>query len=181
MAKKLTALTVGVIGQGDGASRAGDNLAAFLADYLGGIAAAVKEYYRLTVYHLMSEFFLLLMRERLKREAPRAWTKEKMKRAQLISPALSLIFQKYDRHLSLDDLAAACNISKYHFCRIFKEEMGETVIQYVTNYRISLADIMLQSSDKSMEEVAYQCGFENVSYFYRCYKKIKGASPKKTK
>ena len=54
-------------------------------------------------------------------------------------------------------------------------------IQYIINYRISLAETLLKTTDNTIEEIAYACGFEDVSYFYRCYKKIKGVSPKKSR
>ena len=138
-----------------------------------------REYHRLVVYHLLSEFFILLLRDEVNSEESGARSKEGLKRARLIAPALSKIFKDYQQHITIDELAALCNISKYHFCRLFKEETGVTAIQYITRYRISLAEALLRDENKSMSEVAYQCGFEDISYFYRCYKKIKGVPPKK--
>jgi transcriptional regulator GlxA family with amidase domain len=37
---------------------------------------------------------------------------------------------------------------------------------------------MLKGTNKSVNEIAYKCGFEDESYFYRCYKKVKGVPPK---
>lgn len=137
-----------------------------------------KEHCRVMVYHLMSELFTLLLRDALNPEASRIRSKEGLKRAHLLAPALSKIFKDYDRHLSIDELAGLCNISKYHFCRLFKEEMGVTAVEYITRHRISLAEALLREGKKSIEEIAYFCGFEDISYFYRCYKKVKGISPK---
>ena len=138
-----------------------------------------KEHYRSMVYHLMSELFTLLLRNALMTESPRLLSKEGLKRAHLLAPALSKIFKDYDRRLSIDELAELCNVSKYYFCRIFKEEMGMTAVEYITKHRISLAEALLREGKKSIEEIAYLCGFEDLSYFYRCYKKVKGSSPKK--
>ncbi|MBE6691416.1 MAG: helix-turn-helix transcriptional regulator, partial [Ruminococcaceae bacterium] len=118
-------------------------------------------------------------RDALCTEASRLLSKEGLKRAHLLAPALSRIFKDYDRHLSIDELAELCSVSKYYFCRLFKEEMGVTAVEYITNHRISLAEALLREGKKSMEEIAYLCGFEDISYFYRCYKKVKGVSPKK--
>jgi len=137
-----------------------------------------KEHYRLIVYSLMSEFFALLLREELSQTLAGQKQNGRMKRPDVISPALSKILKDYRQHISVEELASLCNISKYHFCRIFKREMGVTAVQYITNYRISLAEKKLKDTNQSITEIAYACGFEDVSYFYRCYKKIKGTSPK---
>ena len=140
---------------------------------------AKREHYRSMVYHLMSEFFTLLLRDFRNTEGSRLLSKEGLRRAQLLAPALSKIFKEYDRRLSIDELAECCNISKYYFCRLFKEEMGMTAVEYITKHRISLAEALLREGKKSIQQTAYLCGFEDISYFYRCYKKVKGVSPKK--
>ena len=137
-----------------------------------------KEHYRLIVYSLMSELFALLLREEINQDKSRVSPLEGIKRASLIAPALSKIFADYDKRITVDELANLCKISKYHFCRMFKEEMGVTAVQYITRYRIALAEAMLKDEEKNVDEIAYQCGFDDLSYFYRCYKKIKGHSPK---
>ena len=59
--------------------------------------------------------------------------------------------------------------------------MGMTVTQYIINYRISLADSMLKDENQSIKSIAETCGFGDVSYFYQCYKRIKGTSPSKAR
>ena len=56
-----------------------------------------------------------------------------------------------------------------------------TVFQYITMYRVSLAEVMLHNTEKSIDEIAHECGFSDTGYFYRCYKKVKGISPKKAR
>ena len=55
--------------------------------------------------------------------------------------------------------------------------MGMTVTQYIINYRISLADSMLKDENQSIKNIAETCGFGDISYFYQCYKRIKGTTP----
>ena len=137
-----------------------------------------KEYYKQTVYHLLGEFFLILLREETVKNTELS-PRERTKNARLISPALSRILEEYHRPLSLDELASLCNVSKYHFCRIFKKELGVTVVQYIMRHRISVADALLRLGQTDIREIADQCGFEDVRYFYRCYKAIKGHPPKR--
>ena len=47
--------------------------------------------------------------------------------------------------------------------------------------KTNLAEAMLKSTNKSINEIAWECGFEDESYFYRCYKKIKGIPPKQVR
>ena len=140
-----------------------------------------KENYRLVVYSLVTELFALLLRDHTDKDGSREEIPGAGKAAELIAPALSAIFENYSRPMSLDELAALCSISKYHFCRLFKEEMKMTVVQYLTDYRISLAEVLLRESDKSVDSIALECGFSDISYFYRCYRRIKGTSPKRAR
>lgn len=140
-----------------------------------------KENYRLVVYSLVTELFALLLRDHTSVKEDKADSQYTGRSAEVIAPALSAIFENHGEQMTLDDLASLCNISKYHFCRIFKEEMKMTVVQYITAYRISLADVMLRESDESVDSIARECGFSDISYFYRCYKRLKGTSPKRVR
>lgn len=140
-----------------------------------------KENYRLVVRSLVAELFILLLRDHSDKTALRGKFTGDGRGANLIAPALSAIFEHHGEQISIDELAAACNVSKYHFCRVFKQEMKMTVVQYITAYRISLADVMLKDSDKSIDAIAEECGFSDISYFYRCYKRLRGTSPKKAR
>lgn len=138
-----------------------------------------KEYYRMIVANLLSEMFALLLREELSDTDNEGH--ENMHKGDIISPALQKIFTDYSGSITIDDLAELCNISKYHFCRVFKQHMGMTVTQYIINYRISLADSMLKDENQSIKSIAETCGFGDVSYFYQCYKRVKGTSPGKAR
>ena len=140
-----------------------------------------KENYRLVVYALITELFALLLRDYINNEKVLNKAEKHTKRADLISPALTKIFEDFDKKITVKELADLCSVSEYHFLRTFKKETGFTAIQYIINYRISLAETLLKTTENTIEEIAYACGFDDVSYFYRCYKKIKGVSPKKSR
>ena len=140
-----------------------------------------KEYYRTIVANLIAELFALLLREEASRETPVEKKQDYTRRGDVISAALQKIFSDYSRPITVDELSELCNISKYHFCRVFKQHMGVTVTQYIVNYRISLADSMLKNENLSIKSIAETCGFGDVSYFYQCYKRIKGCSPGKAR
>ena len=137
-----------------------------------------EQHYKLIVRNLMSEFFALLIRNRLQGEESEKELHLDVNGARVISPALSKIHKDCGERLTVEELADLCYISKYHFCRVFKQVMGMTVVQYIVKYRVDLAEIMLRETNKSVNEVASFCGFSDESYFYRCFKRIKGRSPK---
>ena len=137
-----------------------------------------KANYRLAVSALVTEMFIIFLRKYLVKDVTFGESKN-LKRLGVITPALDKIFKDYSQKITIEELADLCHLSKYHFCHAFKKEMDVTAVQYLINYRISVARAMLERSNDSVESIAYQCGFDDSSYFYRCYKKITGESPKK--
>ena len=99
-------------------------------------------------------------------------------RANKIKPAILFIEKNFSSNISLSSLARECSMSPNYFCRIFKEVTGHTPFEYITTYRIEAACEMLLS-DKSVTDTAYDCGFNDLSYFIHIFKKSLGVSPKK--
>lgn len=137
-----------------------------------------KANYRLAVYSLVTEMFIIFLRKYLVKDAVLGESKN-LKRLGVITPALDKIFKDYSQKITIEELSSLCHLSRYHFCHTFKKEMGVTAVQYLINYRVSVARAMIERSEDSVESIAYQCGFDDLSYFYRCYKKVRGESPKK--
>lgn len=140
-----------------------------------------EEHYRLVVHNLMSEFFALLFRSYTSDDKAIENNGSITKYVELISPAISKIHEDYRCGITVEELAQLCNLSKYYFCRIFKLAMGVTPVQYIVNYRVNVADTMLRDTDMSISKIALLSGFNDESYFYRCYRKVKGTSPKKAR
>lgn len=136
-----------------------------------------NEQHHLVLQGLLLEFFALLLREHVEvSKDQRDWDKN-LKYYHVIEPALQKIRKDYNGRLSVDELAELCNVSKYHFCRIFKQVTEQTVVEYVTDYRLSVADLLLEHTGESVARIAKTCGFEDESYFCRCYRKKKDMSP----
>ena len=81
------------------------------------------------------------------------------------------------RNITLAELSGICFITRYHLIRLFKKELNCTPLQYINRKKIEKAQMMLLLEDKSIKEIAYGLGFENVSNFYRLFKKTTGFSP----
>lgn len=79
--------------------------------------------------------------------------------------------------LDHEQLCGISYMSKYHFCRRFKEQTGLTVMEYVLKTRIMLAEEMLAVGNASVSTVSEHCGFSSISYFSRVFKQETGMTP----
>lgn len=77
---------------------------------------------------------------------------------------------------TIDQLASRFYLSKYHMMRLFKQETGYTISNYICEKRLLMAKELL-SQKLPITEVCYQCGFKNYAAFLRAYKKMFGELP----
>ena len=131
------------------------------------------------IYALMMEFFALVVRKGFQEEENLSAPNGTLHAHRLIEPALRHIRDRYAEGISVDELAQDCRVSKHYFCRVFKMATGKTAIEYLQDYRMTVADTMLCNTDKSIAEIAASCGFESANYFGRCYKLAYGVTPSK--
>lgn len=67
--------------------------------------------------------------------------------------------------------------SKEYICRTFRKTTGKTLTAYMNQKKLSLASVLIQNTNKSIETICYECGYNNMSYFYRVFKKTFGSTP----
>ncbi len=94
-----------------------------------------------------------------------------------IDTVVEFIKNHYSEPISIEDMISNIHISKYHFIRLFRRIMGTTPYNYLTNYRINIAKTMLRSSNKSIAEIAEECGFLDTSNFITQFKKNTDQKP----
>ncbi len=80
--------------------------------------------------------------------------------------------------LEINTLAKITNMSEKQFRRIFMDVYQVAPYQYLQNFRINKAKILLTNTSKSVSEIALQCGFSDVYSFSHCFKSHTGVSPK---
>ncbi|MBQ4516722.1 MAG: helix-turn-helix transcriptional regulator [Clostridia bacterium] len=97
-----------------------------------------------------------------------------------IKNAILHIEQNFNKSISVDDLSDITKTDKSYFSRVFKEITGIPPIEYINRYRCKKAECMLKTNNKAVSEIARLCGFDNLSYFTRTYKKYIGSLPSKT-
>lgn len=85
----------------------------------------------------------------------------------------------YLENITLDNISHAMHLNRFYLSHIFKEHMGVSPIQYVNKRRISEAQLLLISTDLSITEIAFRCGFNNSNYFQTFFKKSIGMTPGK--
>ncbi len=95
-----------------------------------------------------------------------------------LKKALAYIRNSYDQQMTLKDIADSAGISPKYLCTFFKEMTGKSPFEYINAYRIERAARKLISTDLPVTQIAYMCGFNDLSYFIKTFKQIKGVTPK---
>ena len=84
----------------------------------------------------------------------------------------------YSRPMTLAEVAKVANMPETSFSRFIKKRIGSTFIDSLNEIRLGHATRMLIDTTYNVAEVAYKCGFSNISHFNRTFKKRKGCTPK---
>lgn len=96
-----------------------------------------------------------------------------------VKTILTYIAEHYMESITIEEIAGYCFYSKSYFMRFFKETMGVGFIQYLNDYRLEIAAKRLTDTSDNILEVAVSTGFDNLSYFNRCFKKKYDVTPGK--
>jgi len=76
------------------------------------------------------------------------------------------------------EIVALSGKSREHVSRLFKQVTGKNLSQYILEQKLNYACNLLRQSDMKIIDIAFECGFENLSTFYHCFKEYFGLSPK---
>ena len=93
---------------------------------------------------------------------------------------ITFLKKNFDRPLTLDEIAKEMNVNKYQLSRDFKQCTNVSIFEFLNSHRCSEAKKLLRQGH-TVSEAAFVCGFENLSYFSRTYKKYIGVLPNETK
>ena len=107
------------------------------------------------------------------------YTQKNSKKIIQLKKVLKLIEESYSFPLTLDDLSKVVGMSPKYFCKFFYEMVHRTPIDYLIYYRIECASYQLVTTNLSITDIAYNCGFNDLSYFIKSFKKYKGSTPSK--
>lgn len=97
--------------------------------------------------------------------------------ANSIRPVLSFISQNYTEPISVEQLAEMVHLSKSYFMNVFRSTTGISALEYVNQIRIQAACQLLRDTGMRSSEIAFSCGFQNLSNFNRQFRKFTEFSP----
>lgn len=99
------------------------------------------------------------------------------RRAEDVKRCIRYMEENYSNKVTLAELADLVHMNPNYFCNYFKKQTGVTPFQQLNYIRVKNAAKKLKATDDSVADVALTCGFENVSFFIRKFKEIRGCTP----
>lgn len=152
-------------------------------DIMKNVFQAMEERYdgyEMVVFGELYHFFGEVFAKRLySQDAPQ--TRRDHRKVTQLKSVLDFMEANYASPLTLEQLSASVHMSPKYFCRFFYNMTHRTPIEYLNYQRIEHASYQLATSDISVTEVAYNCGFNDLSYFIKTYKRYKGVTPGKSR
>jgi len=94
-----------------------------------------------------------------------------------IEKVYKFVKENYEQKLKVEDAANLVNMSVVAFSRLIKQRTGKSFIDFVNEIRLGYATRWLIESNKSVSEICFECGFNNISNFNRFFKKKQGVTP----
>ncbi|MBV5315474.1 MAG: AraC family transcriptional regulator [Prolixibacteraceae bacterium] len=89
----------------------------------------------------------------------------------------AFLIENYHQEISLKTISGIANLTPTAFCRYFKNVTRKTLVEVITEFRLSKAMQLLRNTDKPVNEVCFLSGFGNISYFNKTFKSANGNSP----
>ena len=89
----------------------------------------------------------------------------------------SYILHNFKLQIKIEDIAAKLNMTQTSLCRYYKKQTGKTLVSFINEIRIKYACSLLRKTDKTIMEICFESGFNNVSYFNRQFKVVMNLTP----
>lgn len=130
--------------------------------------------YQLYIKSMLFQFFFILDNRCRNLTTP----KNNRKTIDKMKIILKYVENNYANKITISEIADVIGFSESHFMRYFKETMGTSFIEYLKDYRLTMAARLLQSSEDSILNISAEVGFDNLSYFNRSFKARYGMTPR---
>ncbi len=151
------------------------------------ISEFIKEYeqkeigYEMAVKSIIYRLLVLLLRNHVQLVLTSKEYDTRMKNLKRFNNVLEYIENHYNEKIAIEQLCDISNISRFHFCRLFKSITGKTLKDYLNLLRVNKAELLLKDGELNVTEVAMACGFDDINYFSRVFKKYKKVPPSSIK
>lgn len=123
---------------------------------------------KFTTLSRLYEFFSMIQKEEIHME----------KSIGLVDLALDYINKNYSYGISVNQIAGRLCVSRSHLFRIFKENIGLSVQDYLLSFRLERAENLISKTDMSIKEVMYSCGFNDLPNFSRQFRRVYSMPPR---
>ncbi len=130
--------------------------------------------YQLYIKSMLYQFFFILDNRCRNLVTP----KKDRKTIDKMKIVIKYVENNYANKITIAEIADVIGFSESHFMRYFKETMGTSFIEYLKDYRLTMAARLLQSSDDAILDISVEVGFDNLSYFNRSFKARYGMTPR---
>jgi len=98
--------------------------------------------------------------------------------SKIINDVYRYVAENFQKKITFNNAASVANMQRSAFCRYFKRKTKKKFTQFVNEIRIMHSCKLLAETDKTIIEVAFECGYENTSYFNRQFRIYCNNSPK---
>jgi AraC-like DNA-binding protein len=88
------------------------------------------------------------------------------------------VMKNFKKEISLNEVAGVAAMNPHAFCRFFKSRTQRSLTQFINEVRIGHACKLLNDKNESISQVAFECGFNNLSNFNRSFKIVKNTTPR---
>ena len=95
----------------------------------------------------------------------------------LVSRICEYVERHYQERITLGQLSSHFHLSAAHVSRLFKSGMGMDFSVYLMRFRLERSKGLLEDTDASLQEIASECGFYDMAYYIRCFKRYYSVTP----
>ncbi len=147
------------------------------------IESLIREYesrefgYELAVKSWLYRLLTVLLRHHVYASQSLEAYSARVRHLERFGPVFRHIEENYRHKITVDELAAIASLSRFHFCRQFKELTDKTVSEYINFVRLGKAEFLLRHTAMSIAEVAAEAGFNDIYYFSKLFKTHKKSPP----
>lgn len=161
------------------------NLVTNDSEVLKCVTTIIKEYFKRDIgYELAVKAYIYNLVVLLLRNYIDEFTIEKkciyrLDNFKRLHEVFEYIDNNYNKKICAKELSNIAHISTYYLCRIFKQITGRTATEYINEIRLKKSMELLKNGTMNITEISINCGFSDVNYYCRLFKKKYGVSPTK--
>lgn len=133
--------------------------------------------YEMAVKATLFQLLVFLLRNHVQLVLTQSEYDARMRNLKRFNSILEYVENNYTGRITIDQLCTMAHISRFYFCRVFKNITGKTLGEYLNQLRINKAESLLKDGAVNITEAAISCGFDDINYFSRVFKKYKNKAP----